>query len=149
MYSKKEEAVLREKFWTSFGLYLAPVLSSSGKKIHWINYKTDVRFIHFKMDVNSDHAYIGMEFSGNNKDMYFKLLRTLKNEFEIAVDEKWIWEQDAVINGKRLNRVYKTIQPVNIYRQSDWPAIIGFLKSQIIALDQFWNMQKDLFEFVA
>ena len=67
MYSKKEESFLREQFWTTFGQYISPVPSAEGVKINWINYKSGIRFIHVKMEVQNGLAYIGIEIS--HKDL--------------------------------------------------------------------------------
>jgi hypothetical protein len=40
MYPRNEAAQLKKEFWTVFGQYMAPVLSSEGEKISWGNYKT-------------------------------------------------------------------------------------------------------------
>ena len=61
MYTRQETSQLKQQFWTAFGKYMAPVLSAEGEKINWINYKTGVRFIHFKMDVSKEAACIGIE----------------------------------------------------------------------------------------
>jgi len=56
MFSKKEASQLRKKFWMIFGQYMSPVLSSEGEKINWINYKTGVKGLQFKMNVVQDTA---------------------------------------------------------------------------------------------
>jgi len=40
MFKRQEASRLREEFWTTFGRYMRPVLSTEGIKINWINYKT-------------------------------------------------------------------------------------------------------------
>ena len=151
MYSKQEESFLRKQFWTSFGQYLAPMLSAGGSKINWINYKTGIRFINFKMDATKDQAYIGIEISHNNiatQASYFNHFITLRQDIENAVAEKWLWEEAVEKSGKNINRISKTLNNVNIYRQTDWPQIISFLKTRIISLDHFWNDHNDIFEMI-
>lgn len=151
MYSKQEETFLRKQFWTSLGQYLAPVPSAGGSKINWINYKTGIRFINFKMDVVKDHAYIGIEILHNNpaiQKLYFDHFKTLQMDIEKLLSEKWVWEENVHIDGKNISRIYQTMRHINIYKQTDWPQIITFLKVRIIALDTFWAGHKEIFEML-
>ena len=151
MYSRQEESLLRKQFWTGFGQYLAPVPSAEGKKINWINYKTGIRFINFKMDAVRGYAYVGIEISGTDatkREMYFNHFRNLWDESERENKGEWIWEQHFANNGKIISRIYSKLENVNIYRQPDWPQIISFLKSRIIFLDVFWTANREIFEML-
>ncbi|MGN6618356.1 MAG: DUF4268 domain-containing protein, partial [Ilyomonas sp.] len=53
MYSKQEASQLRQEFWTVFGQYMLPVLSSEGMKISWTNYKTGEKNIYFRMNADN------------------------------------------------------------------------------------------------
>ena len=61
MYSKEETARLRKDFWTSFGLFMKPVLSSEYQQINWVSYNTGVKGISFKMVANQKEAYLFLE----------------------------------------------------------------------------------------
>ena len=63
MYSKDEVSKLKTQFWTSFGQYMKPVPGASGLPANWINYKTGIRHIHFKMDADNTRAVITIEIS--------------------------------------------------------------------------------------
>lgn len=150
MYSKQEAVILKQQFWTGFGQYLAPVPAATGSRINWINYKTGVKHIHFKMDV-TNQAYIAIEISHNDlelREIFFNHFDTLKSELELALEEKWTWEKTAFINGKQVSRIYITLNDMSIFRQADWPGIISFLKPRIIALDSFWTANRDIFEML-
>lgn len=151
MYSKKEESFLREQFWTTFGQYISPVPSAEGVKINWINYKSGIRFIHVKMEVQNGLAYIGIEIS--HKDLmiqrvFFDHFKLLQVEFEETVSEKWIWEQRIKINDKEISRIYILLKQVNIYKKDDWPQIISFLKKRILLFDIFWCRHKEIFKML-
>src|ERR1700712_2887114 len=105
MYSAQEEAALRKQFWTSFGQYLAPIPSAEGKKINWINYKTGVRFISFKMDAINNQSYIGIEISTPDNEKRLAFFNHFKTLWQDEYGE-WIWEQEAIINGKTPSRIY-------------------------------------------
>ena len=62
MYKSHEAAKLTKEFWTTFGTYMAPVLSAEGEKINWINYKTGVNDIRFNLQAGKNNAFVAMEF---------------------------------------------------------------------------------------
>ena len=63
MYSKEQISKLKTQFWTNFGQYMKPVPGASGMPVNWINYKTGIRHIHFKMDADNTKAVIAIEIS--------------------------------------------------------------------------------------
>lgn len=152
MYTREQASLIRQNFWTRFGKYMAPVLSAEGEKVNWINYRTGIPNIYFRMDASKAEAYIGIEIMHKNPvqaEKYYQQFLLLKPMLEEALGEEWLWE-DLHSNEalQPLNRIYITLQPVNIFKESDWPAIISFLKPRIIALDDFWTNHKMIFEMI-
>ena len=75
MFSKQEASKLRQEFWTAFGLYLSPLLSSEGERINWLNYKTGVRHVSFRMQADNRKASIAIELSHSDaviREIYFE-----------------------------------------------------------------------------
>lgn len=149
MYSRQEASQLREEFWTAFGKYMQPILSAEGERINWINYKTGVKHISFKINA-AKGASIAIEIShpdlDEQKNHYqkFEQLRLLLNN---ALEEDWNWiaaVKDE--NDKLVSRIYLEITDVHILNKADWPTLISFFKPRIIRLDQFWSNVKPLFE---
>ncbi len=152
MYTREQAAAIRQNFWTRFGKYMAPVLSSEGEKINWINYKTGIPHLFFRMNADKDQAYIGVEIMHRNPEQPTRLYEqwvSLKPMLEEATGESWHWEpRYSNETGQELSRIYSTLQPVNIFKESDWPAIISFLKPRLMALDAFWTSHKFIFEIM-
>jgi hypothetical protein len=150
MYTKEEASKVRQKFWTSFGKYMQPVPSASGEKVNWINFKTAVKGIHFKMDADNISAYVAIEFTHNDSDLQKKQFETfvaLKKHFVKIAGKGWtIVENYISADGKTIPCAIIELHNIKIFRESDWPAIISFFKLHIIALDQFWNDWKPAFE---
>ena len=150
MYSKQEASQLRQEFWTAFGQYMSPVLSSEGEKKNWLNYKTGEKDIYFRMNADNKKASIGIEITHRDADiqaLYFEQFKELKNLLHHALEEEWIWllhTRDEL--GKRISRIYTEINGVSIFKQEDWPQLISFFKPRIIALDEFWSTAKHAFE---
>ncbi len=150
MYKKQESSQLKKEFWTSFGQYMAPVASAEGEKINWINYKTGIREIFFRMDAGKDFASISIELSHVDTEQQkkvFDLLRLFSEQLEDIVGEKWNWQLYKKDEHEKIHSVISaTMHGVNIYDRNTWPSIISFLKPRIIALDLFWYNTKDFIE---
>ena len=138
MYTREEISKQKQAFWTAFGRYMQPVLSAEGEPVSWLNYKTGVAGIHFKMDADRDHAVIMIQLShsdtGTRQLQYAQFLSLKSMLYGALGEEDWVWKQDSSI--------HKIITGVNIHQQMDWPAIISFLKPRLIALDEFWSMAR-------
>jgi len=61
MYSREEAAQIKRDFWTRFGQYMRPVPGASGDTINWLNYKTGIRHLFFRLDAGRQQASIGIE----------------------------------------------------------------------------------------
>lgn len=150
MYSKTEASNIKKQFWTAFGLYMKPVLNAAGESVNWLNYKTGIRLIYFRMDVDHKRASVSIEIKQSSTEerlLVFKKFGNIKNLFFEQVDNNWIW-QDAFYDedGKCISKIATEKNGVNIFNKEDWPAIISFLKERIVKLDAFWHLVKFQFE---
>jgi len=152
MYSKKEAGVLKQEFWTKFGQYMNPIPSSDHKQVNWINYKTGEKDIFIRMHADNKKAIIAFELVHKDpeiQEFYFKQFQSLQNHFNEIVGKEYIWKLHMHDDsGRIISKIYLEKQDVNIYNKSDWPTLIEFFKSNIIALDQFWNDVKYSFEML-
>lgn len=102
------------------------------------------------MDVDKRQAYIGIQLTQKDsdlRDLFYEQLEELRGVLHASVEEEWIWDQEAVnALHQPISQVYTTLEGVNIFRESDWPQIISFLKPRVVALDEFWSMAKYHFE---
>jgi uncharacterized protein YkvS len=146
MYTKQQASELRQAFWTAFGQYMSPVLSADGRKINWINYKTGVKGVFFKINAANKFADIAIELAHADLEMqqllFEHFLRVKKILYE-QLNEEWIWELHTLNEyGKTTSRIYTTLNGVSIFKKEDWPQLISFFKQRMIALDQFWSMAR-------
>jgi hypothetical protein len=153
LYTKEEASLIRQSFWKAFGQYMALHTSAEGLKINWINYKTGIKYLSFKMQADNKSGMIMIEMSHPDASirlLMFEQFLALKKMFNEAVDEEWDWEQDVQDEyGRTVSRISKAISGVNIFKQDDWPALISFFKPRMIALDNFWSSAQygfDLFK---
>lgn len=146
MYTKQEASRQRQAFWTAFGQYMKPVLSADYEPVNWVNYKTGIPGIYFRMDAGNKQASIAIELSHTDLELqrscYDKFLG-LKHILHEGLGEEWQWQpfvEDEY--GKTLSLITAELQGVNIALQDDWPQLISFFKQRIMALDAFWSMAK-------
>ncbi len=152
MYSKQQAAQLKKEFWTAFGQYMTPVLSAEGEKISWVNYKTGVKDIFFRMHADNTNAVVAIELTHGDKEIqqyYFDHFLSLKKIVEQAAGENWNWQLHAMDEyGKTISSISKTLDGVSVLKKEDWPQLITFFKSNMIALDEFWSNVKASFEMI-
>ena len=150
MYSKQEASLLTRQFWTSFGRYIAPVVSADGERINWVNYKTGEKDIRFIMMADNKAAKISITLSHKDtalQQLYFDKFVQLKKILHKILGEQWLWcSLTTDQNGGIVSEIYSTLNNVNVLNKTDWPAIISFLKPRMIALDTFWCEYKYAFE---
>lgn len=150
MYTREQASLVRQQFWTTFGKYMSPILSADGTKVNWVNYKTGIPQLFFRMDADKNQASISIQVMhkdlelGKNIYSQLKLLQSFLHE---TLGEEWNWEP-AVFNefAQPLSKISTTLAPINIFKETDWPLIISFLKPRLIALDLFWVNHKMIIE---
>jgi hypothetical protein len=150
MYSKEQASQIRQSFWTTFGQYISPQPSADGLKTNWVNYKTGVKHLNFRMQAENRAANIAIEISHPDagiQELFFEQFKELELVLNNALNESWEWElHESDDYGKTVSRIYKELNNVSIFNRNDWPALISFFKPRIIALDEFWSVAKYSFE---
>ena len=150
MYSKQEASLVRKKFWTQFGQYMRPLTGAGGEPVSWLNYKTGIKHLYFRMDADNKRATIAIELRHSDpllQQYYFEKFGELKKLLQQTIGESWQWELHTIDeDAKLISRIGTTLKGVNIFDTADWPAIISFLKPRMQALDNFWSLVKETFE---
>jgi hypothetical protein len=150
MYNNQEASPLRKKFWTQFGQYMRPLPGAGGEPVNWLNYKTGIKHLYFRMDAGKKQATIAIELRHADpllQQYYFEKFRELEKLFQQMTGEAWQWELNTFDeDGKQVSRIGTILKGVNVFNTADWPAIISFLKPRMLALDSFWSLVKETFE---
>jgi len=150
MYSREQASQLKQEFWTTFGQYLSPHLSSEGLKVNWVNYKTGLKHVYFKMDADKRKASIAIEITHPDagiQELFYEQFEEFKLLLENYQNEPWNWELHTRNDqDKLISKIGTQLNGVSIFNKSDWPQLISFYKPRIIALDEFWTDVKDGFE---
>lgn len=122
---------------------MAPIPSAEGMPTNWVNYKTGVKGVQFKLHADSRHARIAIELTQPDagvRELFFEQFAELKTLLHNTLGEAWRWEPHAATeHGQPLSRIYQELVPVNLFDRNDWPALISFFKPRLLALDEFWS----------
>ncbi|MBO2010548.1 DUF4268 domain-containing protein [Hymenobacter negativus] len=150
MYSKAETTQLRQAFWTTLGQYMAPVPSAEGDTTNWINYKTGLKNVYFRMQADNRRASIGIELTHPDagiRELFWEQFLELRTLLHETLGETWTWEAEAIdAHGQQFSRIYKDLAPANLFDRASWPALISFFKPRLVALDTFWADAQYAFE---
>ncbi|HTD41119.1 MAG TPA: DUF4268 domain-containing protein [Mucilaginibacter sp.] len=150
MYSKDEASQLKQAFWTTFGQYISPQLSAEGLRVNWVNYKTGIKYLYFRMEAGKKSASIAIEITHPDpgiQELFFEQFKELKNILHSALNEDWEWQlRNIDESGKTTSRIIRQLHGVSIFNKNDWPELISFFKPRIIALDEFWSDAKYAFD---
>jgi len=149
MFSREETSRIRQEFWTTFGKYMNPVPSAEGLRINWINYHTRVKDVYFRMDAGSTSASISISMEHRDVEMqqlFFEQFESLKSMLESFMEEEWEWQLHVEVHGRVVSRIVRTIKDVSVFNKEDWPTLITFFKSRMMALDSFWENARYAFD---
>ncbi len=126
--------------------------TAEGGKVNWINYKTGIKHLYFRMDANQRSGSISIEMTHPDagiQALMFEQFQSYRAILHNEIDEEWDWMLHSTDQfGKRISSISRSITEVNIFKQEDWPTLITFFKTRIMALDRFWTDVKygfDLF----
>ncbi|ETZ22278.1 DUF4268 domain-containing protein [Pedobacter sp. V48] len=150
MYSKDQASQIKQAFWTAYGQYMALQPSAEGLRINWINYKTGIKHLAFKMQVDKKSAWIGIELANPDltiQQLLFEQFEEYKKLLTGILGEEWQWELHSTDEyGKTVCKIYTVLPGISIFNKEDWPKLISFFKPRIIALDEFWSDARYGFE---
>lgn len=124
--------------------------TADGTKVNWLNYKTGIKHLYFRMNADQHTAKIAIEIAHPDlgiQELVFEQFKAYKNILVGHIGEEWNWSlhsKDAY--GKTISSISHEIDQVNIFKQEDWPKLITFFKPRIMALDEFWFDAKYGFE---
>lgn len=126
--------------------------TADGTKVNWVNYKTGLKRLYFRMNADQRTARIAIEIAHTDmgvQELMLEQFKAYKNILDSSIGEEWDWALHAQDEyGKTISSISKRIDDVNIFKQEDWPKLISFFKPRIMALDEFWSDAKygfDLF----
>lgn len=150
MYGKEEAKELKTLFWTSFGKYMRKHTTEYGSKIQWVNYKTGIKDIYFRLDADKRTAKVCVDLQHRDpeiREIFYDQFLETKTVFHELTGSEWIWLPIYIDDyGKEISRIYLEIDQVNMYNKDTWETMFLFFEKYMLGLDNYWEEFKDLFK---
>lgn len=148
MLSKEERKERNTAFWAEFKKVMRPFKSSNGRRMNWIGYPSDVKNIYIRMEVDNLSARLCFDIQAKEEGVraiLYEQMTELKKVLESSMKTETHWIKDfQTKEGITISRVFWESEPLNFYKDEDWPKIMAFLKDRLIEFDEFYQEFKDI-----
>ena len=148
MLSKEERRELNELFWTGFKESMKKIPSSTGKRMNWINYPSDVKGIFIRLEADGLGARLCMDIQPKDdgiRALIWEQMGELKRVLESTMNVVTHWEENYTLkDGRTISRIHWSTNDGDFYRKDDHEKLYSFLKSRLIEFDQFYQEFKDI-----
>lgn len=148
MLSKEERKERNTAFWAEFKKVMRPFKSSNGRRMNWIGYPSDVKNIYIRMEVDNLSARLCFDIQAKDEGVraiLYEQMTELKKVLESSMKTETHWIKDfQTKEGITISRVFWESEPLNFYKDEDWPKIMAFLKDRLIEFDEFYQEFKDI-----
>ena len=149
MWSKKEAKDRRVRFFTNFGVYMKKHNEEYGNKMRWVNYRTGVNSVKFRIEVDNKTAKVCIDITNEDegvRQLFFEQFEEFKKLLSNSMDEL-IWVKDQYIqSGFAISRIYAETDEFSMSNEAQWGELYQFIEKNIVALHEFWDMSQDVFK---
>lgn len=148
MLSKQELKDKNIQFWTDFKSYMSKHKSTTGRRINWINYPTEIKFIFLRLEVDKFGARICFDIQAKDssvREIIWEQMEELKKVMESSMGEDGTWNFNySTTKISSFSRIKWELDTVNYFRESDEEPIFKFFEEKLIAFDEFYQDFKDI-----
>lgn len=147
MFSKEELKEINTNFWEGFKLHMKKIKSSNGKRVNWLKYPTDVKFIYLRLEADNKGARICFDIQYKHDEIraiVYEQMTELKVVLEDAIECETAWFEDFSLFNNSISRIQWEIKDVSLYNKYDQIKIYDFLKKTLIEFDVFYQDYKDI-----
>lgn len=153
MYSRDHSQQIRKLFWTSLGKFMGQYPSKFNPKVKWLNYKTGIQHLYFRLDLDNKQASVAIEMEHPDagiRELFFQQWEQMDAVLYQATDESWTWVPETHNDsGLAIARIFISLPEVSIYNEETWGTVFQFFAHYMVRLDEMWEEVFDLFEDLA
>ncbi len=139
MYKKEEYKAFKLEFWQAFDRYTKFFSRKVGGPVEWMLYKTGIKDLELKFDVQPKGVSVVLESSARDFDRRFDMFAELDNYKVILLEglgANWIWSDSFKLeSGKVVCRIY-THCDLSFHDRDKWPAIFEFMAHNMFGLQE-------------
>lgn len=148
MLTKEQRRELNTRFWTGFKQFMRYEKSSSGRRLSWVGYPSDVKYIYIRMESDNQHTRLCIDIQAKDaaiRAVFWEQMTELKKVLEDEMTWETTWMEDfTTLDGLLISRIKWEKEGLNFYNEEDWSEIMGFLKSRLLEFDKFYQEYKDI-----
>jgi hypothetical protein len=143
--ARKERNVL---FWTAFKEVMRKHVSSSGRRVNWIKYPTEVNHTYLRLISDGKQTAVCYDIQFKDEGVqaiFWEQLGELKKVLEASMKHTTNWNESFIASeGTHIARISWELENVNFFKDEDWPIIHYFFKDRLIEFDSFYQEFKDI-----
>jgi hypothetical protein len=148
MYSKEQIKAIRIHFWSEFKKKTQNKRSSSGRRINWLHYPSEIDFIFIRLDADAKGARLTFDIQGKDagvREIIWEQMYELKAVLESEMGTSGIWSENISSSSvASFNQIKWENSTLNLFDTSNQAEIMDFLEERIISFDRFYQEFKDI-----
>ena len=148
MLSKDEQREKNKAFWGAFNDFMKKTRSSSGRRVNWVSYPTDVSCIFLRLHADAKGASIFFDIQPKDsgvREIIWEQLLELKVVLENSMSIPTHWIEDLQLSdGRTISRLSWQIDHLNYFKEADQVEIFTFFQTHLIEFDAFYQEFKEI-----
>ncbi len=146
MYSKDEYRLLKLDFWKQFDNYTLFFSKSVGQPVNWVLYKTGIKNLELKFDVNPGWVAVVIECNARDRARQTDVFNELYKYRQLLGENlhgDWEWTQNYKLPcGKAVGRFWVKSPDISFHNRDNWPQIFSFMATNMYKLqNNFTDIQ--------
>lgn len=148
MLSKEEYKIYKTSFWEEFKQLMSKHRSASGRKMNWLQYKTDLKDVYLRLETNKSNIRVCFDIQFKDPDIrsiVWEQMGELKKVLTNEIGEEGIWEEhfwNETIND--FCRIYWEKDNLNFLDKKNKNEIFTFFEEKLLSFDRFYEVYKDI-----
>lgn len=148
MLSKEELKNHKITFWEDFKKRMSEHRSVSGRKMNWLQYRTDLKDVYLRLETDKKEVRICFDFQFKDpeiRSIVWEQMGELKQVLINEMGEEGIWEEhywNSTIND--FCRIYWKKDGLNYLNHEHKNQIFDFFEDKLIRFDSFYDTFKDI-----
>jgi hypothetical protein len=148
MFSKEEFKIYKTSFWEEFKQHMSKHRSASGRKMNWLQYRTDLKDIYLRLETNKNNVRVCFDIQFKDSEIrsiVWEQMGELKKVLTNEMGEEGNWVEH--FHNETINdfcRIYWEKSKMNYLKSTDKSAIFSFFEDKLICFDRFYDVYKEV-----
>lgn len=148
MLSKEEFKNYKITFWNEFKAHMSKHRGNSGRRMNWLQYRTDLSDIYFRLETDKNAIRVCFDIQYKDEDIrsiIWEQMGELKQVLINEMGEEGIWNEHHFNSFlPDFCRIYWEKEGLNYLRENDRQAIFDFFEDKLVRFDRFYDTYKDI-----